>query len=65
MKAPSSFEFDIFWFLLLGWVILFGIARFLYGKKRNNEGYSTKKGEFSTEDEREELISKKSQFDHL
>lgn len=54
-----SFEFGIFWFLLIGWLIVFGIARFLYGKKKNNEGYSTKKGEFSTQDEREELISKK------
>lgn len=38
-----SFEFGIFWFLLIGWLIIFGIARFLYGKKKNNEGYSTKK----------------------
>ncbi|GGP09114.1 hypothetical protein [Oceanobacillus neutriphilus] len=54
-----SFEFGIFWFLFLGWLIVFGIARFWYGKKKNNEGYSTKKGEFSAQDEREELISKK------
>ncbi|MFD1068023.1 hypothetical protein [Oceanobacillus locisalsi] len=54
-----SFEFGIFWFLFVGWFIVFSIARFLYGKKLHNEGYSTKKGEFSTQDEREELISKK------
>lgn len=54
-----SFEFGIFWFLFLGWLIIFGIARFWYGRKKNNEGYSTRKGEFSTHDEREELISKK------
>jgi len=60
-KSPFSFsfEFGIFWFLFLGWLIIFGIARFWYGKKKNNEGYSTRKGEFSTQDEREELISKK------
>lgn len=60
-KGPFSFsfEFGIFWFLFLGWLIIFGIARFWYGKKKNNQGYSTKKGEFSTEDKREELISKK------
>lgn len=54
-----SFDFGIFWFLFIGWAIIFGIARFLYGQTKNNEGYSTKKGEFSTQDEREELISKK------
>lgn len=54
-----SFEFGMFWFLLLGWLIIFGIARFWYAKKKNNEGYSTKKGEFSTQDEWEELVSKR------
>ncbi|GAB2559630.1 hypothetical protein [Gracilibacillus alcaliphilus] len=58
VNSPSiSFELGLFWLLFLIWMVIFIMFRFLYGKK--NKAYDTKKGEFSAEDEREELISKK------
>ncbi|WP_066185968.1 hypothetical protein [Gracilibacillus timonensis] len=60
-EAPfsSSFNLGFFWFILFIWVLIFGLARFLYGRNTKNGGYSTKKGELSAIDEREEIISKR------
>lgn len=57
--SPLSFSVEIgfYWMLFFIWIIIFGICRLLYSNK--NKGYNTRKGELSTEDEREELISQK------
>ena len=45
--------------LFLGWGILFSIIRGMMGIKLKKIGYSPRKGEFSAQDEREELLSAK------
>ncbi|KRL01192.1 hypothetical protein [Liquorilactobacillus capillatus] len=45
------------WFIFLGWIILFGILKYLYSKTARKGGYSFMAGEFSIQDERERAVS--------
>lgn len=48
------------WIIFIVWCAIFGVCRYIFSKKIKNYGYNMKKGEFSCEDEREDIISKKS-----
>lgn len=47
------------WIIFIVWCAIFGVCRYIFSKKIKNYGYNMKKGEFSCEDEREDIISKK------